>query len=207
MPVSWIRDLGVWAVFPSGGVEAAMVSSWWDFVLLDLLLPRRCVSGSARESGEKSTGDGRRRASASSRRLLHRNGKRGVKAVASVFFLDDVNGKQRGHALRSDGEFPRPTSPRGNGAAACSSPLLRSTKEQISDGIFSELGSWLFLLLSFRRRRRRLGMEAVWLCSRTQRILVVFFFFLGFFVYFPGFADVWVLPELGHECCNLQLLC
>jgi hypothetical protein len=207
MPVALIRDLGVRAVFPCGDGEAAMVSSRWDFVLLDLLLPRRCVSGSARESGEKSTGDGRRRASASSRRLLHRIWKRGVKAVASVFFLDDVDGKQRGHALRSDGAFPRPTSPKDNGAVACSSPLLRSTKEQISDGISSELGSWLVHLLSFRRRRRRLGLDAGRLCSRTQRILVVFFFFLGFFVHFPGFADVWILPELGHVCCNLQLLC
>jgi hypothetical protein len=130
-----------------------------------------------------------------------------VKAVAPVFFLDGVDGKQRSNALRSDGGFPRPTSPKDNGAAARSSLLVRSTKEQISDGIFSELGSSIFLLLPFRRRRRRLGLDVVWLCSRTQKIPVVFSFFLGFFVYFPGFADVWILPEVSHVCCNLQLLC
>jgi hypothetical protein len=26
-------------------------------------------------------------------------------------------------------------------------------------------------------------------------------------VYFPGFADVWIFPEVSHVCCNLQLLC
>jgi hypothetical protein len=71
-----IRDPGVRRSFPSGDVEAASAWSRWDFVPPDLLLPWRRVSGSVRDSGGKSPGDGRRRAPASSRRLLHRSGKR-----------------------------------------------------------------------------------------------------------------------------------
>jgi hypothetical protein len=193
-----------------------MAPPQWDFALPDLLPPRRLVSGSARDSGEKCSGDGRRRAPASSRRLLLRSGKRGVMAAASVLFLDGVDGRQRGLALRSDGVFPRPTSPIGDGAAACSSLLLRSTKEQISDGadsdgISSELGSWyvhLFLLRRRHQRRRwRLRLDAVWLCSRTWRALFVISLFLGVLLHFPGSAVVWIVPEMGHVCCNLQLLC
>jgi hypothetical protein len=202
-----IRVPGGRTVFPGGGGEAAMALLQGDFVLPDLLLPRRLVSSPAQESGEKGIGDGRRREPASSRRLLPWSGKSGVKAAATVFFLDGVDGRQRGRVLRSDGEFPRPMSPKGYGAAACSSLLLRSTKELDSDGISSVLGSWLFHLPSLRRRRRRMGMDVVWWCSRSPKAPAVIFFFLGFLLQNPVCAVVWTFPELCHVCCNLQLLC
>jgi hypothetical protein len=52
-----------------------------------------------------------------------------------------------------------------------------------------------------------LRLDAVWLCSRTWRALFVFSLFLGVLLHFPGSAVVWIVPELGHVCCNLQLLC
>jgi hypothetical protein len=210
--VSAVRffDPGGRMKIPGGDVVAATASLRWVFVLSDLLLPRRIVSGFARESVEKSSGDGRRRAPASSRWLLLRSGKQGMLAVASVFSLEAVDGKQRRPALRSDGVVPRPTSPIGEGVAG-SCLLLRSTKEQISDGISSELESWFAHLFLLRRRRRwrrwRLRSGDVWLRSKISRALFVFSLFLGVLLHFPGSAVVWIVPELGHVCCNLQLLC
>jgi hypothetical protein len=127
---------------------------------------------------------------------------RGVKDVATVFFLDDVDGRQRGHARRSDGEFPRPTIPKGIGVAVRSRLLLRSTKEQVSDGISSGPGSWLvhlFVLRRWRRRhrRRRLRLDALWMCSKIWRAIFVFFIFLGVFVQFPVSAVIWTFPDVA----------
>jgi hypothetical protein len=187
--------------FPGGGVEAASMSSRWDFVLPDLLLPWWSVSGSGRESGEKCLGGGRRRAPASSRRLLHRKGLLGMKEVAPVFFLDMIDGRNRSYALRSDGVSPRPTNPKDDGAVACSGRLVRSTKEQVSDGISSGPGSWLvhlFVLRRWRRRhrRRRLRLDALWMCSKIWRAIFVFFIFLGVFVQFPVSAVIWTFPDV-----------
>jgi hypothetical protein len=190
--VAWIRDLGVRASFPGGDVDAAMAPPRRAFVLPDSLLPWRRGSGSARESGGRCTGDGRRRAPASSRWLLPWSRERGVKAVALVFFLDCVDGGQQGQDLRSDGFSSRPTSPIGDGVAACGRLLLRSTKEQVSDGISSDLGLGLHLLPPLRRKRRRLGIGCCVMCSRTWRDLVVIFCFLG------------VLCAFSWVCCPLD---
>jgi hypothetical protein len=133
-----IRRSGGRICFPDGDGEAASASLRWAFVLSDLLLPVWIISGSGRESGEKCLGDGRRRASASSRRLLHWRGLLGMKEVAPVFFLNMIDERKQSYALRRDGVSPRPTNPKDDGVVACSGRLVRSTKEQVS--VVSPLG-------------------------------------------------------------------
>jgi hypothetical protein len=202
-----IRHPGGWICFPDGDGEAASASLRWAFVLSDLLLPGWIISGSGRESGEMRLGDGQRRVPASSRGLLHWSGWRGVKVGAPAFFLDVFDGKRRSFALRSDGVPPRPMSPRDNGAAVYNGRLLRSTKEQVSDGISSELGAWLVRLFLLRRRcqrrrRRGLRLDTIWMCSRTCRAFFEILSFLGVFVQFScvcssGSFQIW--PRLLYS--------
>jgi hypothetical protein len=211
--VVWIQDLGMRATFPSGDGEAAMLSPQWDFVPPDLLLPRRSVSGFARESGGRRTGDGSpalvvpvMAAAAFGRCSLPVQGS-WSEVADPVFLLRFHRTEQPELEPTSTGMNP---GRRATGAMAlpfAAGFLFDSESLFLGDGAPSACG----IVVSCAFLRRRLGVRGgrpwamVFLCAGTPRGFFVFFLSLGSFVHM--YWDTCSLPYLPVVSACVMCAC